>query len=151
MLFFPTDVNDTKMTLEYLALRRDALIFAGEFVIDTLQISSDTLDNINATCVGCVPSNNGLTLNVNFTQVGDICRLITAYLLLRVNLDKIMHACWDFDALSARTRRMSALDKHQNWSASALFCLNSRAQSKYAVVNLIHTQRKQTFLSFIMW
>ena len=72
MLFFPTDVNDTKLTLEYLALRRDALIFAGEFVIDTLQISSDTLDNINATCVGCVPANNGLTLNINFTQVGDI-------------------------------------------------------------------------------
>ena len=54
-------------------------------------------------------------------------RLITAYLLLRVNLDKIMHAHWDFDASSARTRRVSALDKHQNWSASALFCLNSRA------------------------
>ena len=63
-------------------------------------------------------------------------RLITAYLLLRVNLDKIMHARWDFDATSASTRRVSALDKHQNWSASALFCLNSRAQSKYAVVNL---------------
>ena len=78
-------------------------------------------------------------------------RLITAYLLLRVNLYKIMHACWDFDASSARTRRVSALDKHQNWSASALFCINSRAQSKYAVVNLIHTRRKQTFLSFIMW
>ena len=78
-------------------------------------------------------------------------RLITAYLLLRVNLDKIMHARWDFDASSARTRRVSALDKHQNWSASALFCLNSRAQSKCAVVNLIHTRRKQTFLSFIMW
>ena len=75
--------------------------------------------------------------------------LITTYLLLRVNLDKIMHACWDFDASSARNRRVSALDKHQNWSASALFCLNSRAQSKYAVVNLIHTRRKQTFLSFI--
>ena len=72
-------------------------------------------------------------------------RLITAYLLLRVNLDKIMHARWDFDASSARTRRVSALNKHQNWSASALFCLNSRAQSKYAVVNLIHTRRKQTF------
>ena len=75
-------------------------------------------------------------------------RLITAYLLLRVNLDKIMHARWDFDASSARTRRVSALDKHQNWSASALFCLNSRAQSKYAVVNLIHTRRKQTFFIF---
>ena len=81
----------------------------------------------------------------------DNYRLITAYLLLWVNLDKIMHARWDFDASSARTRRVSALDKHQNWSASALFCLNSWPQSKYAVVNLIHTRRKQTFLSFIIW
>ena len=75
-------------------------------------------------------------------------RLITAYLLLRVNLDKIMHARWDFDASSARTRRVSALDKHQNWSASALCCLNSRAQCKYTVVNLIHTRRKQAFFVF---
>ena len=81
----------------------------------------------------------------------DNYRLITTYFLLRVNLDKIMHARWDFDASSARTRRVSALDKHQNWSASALFCLNSRAQSKYAVVNLIHAWRKQIFLSFTMW
>ena len=41
-------------------------------------------------------------------------RLVTAYLLLRVNLDKIMHTRSDFDASSARTRRVSALDKHQN-------------------------------------
>ena len=75
-------------------------------------------------------------------------RLITAYLLLRVNLDKIMHARWDFDASSARTRKVSALDKHQNWSTSALFCLNSRAQSKYAVINLIHTWRNQAFFVF---
>ena len=75
-------------------------------------------------------------------------RLITAYLLLRVNLDKMMHVRWDFDASSARTRRVSALDKHQNWSASALFCLNFRAQSKCAVVGLIHTRRKQTFFVF---
>ena len=79
-----------------------------------------------------------------------VYRLITAYLLLRVNLDKIMHVRWDFDVSNAQTRRVSALDKHQNWNASALFCLNSRAQSKYAVVNLIHTRRKQTFVSF-MW
>ena len=78
-----------------------------------------------------------------FSQLFNNYRLITAYLLLRVNLDKIMHARWDFDASSARTRRVSALDKHQNWSASALFCLNSRALSKYAVVNLIHTRCKQ--------
>ena len=65
-------------------------------------------------------------------------RLIIAYLLLRVYLDKIMHVHQDFDASSARTRRVSALDQHQNGSASASFCLNSRAQSKYAVVNLIH-------------
>ena len=76
-------------------------------------------------------------------------QFLLSYTILRVNLDKIMHARWEFDASSARNRRVSTLDKHQNWSASALFCLNSRAQSKYAVVNLIHTQRKQTFLSFI--
>ena len=58
------------------------------------------------------------TRHLNFPHT---YRLITAYLLLRVNLDKIMHARWDFDASSARTRRVSALDKHQNWSASALF------------------------------
>ena len=75
-------------------------------------------------------------------------RLITAYLLLRMDLDKIMHARWDFDASSARTRRVSALDKHQNWSAGVLFCQNSQAQSKYAVVNLIHTRRKQFFFVF---
>ena len=56
-----------------------------------------------------------------------IYRLITAYLLLRVNCDKIMYGRWDFDASSAQTRRVSALDKHQNWSASALFCHNSQA------------------------
>ena len=78
-------------------------------------------------------------------------RLITAYLFLRVNLEKIMYARWDFYVSSAQTRRVSALDKHQNWSVSALFSLNSRAKSKYAVINLIHTRRKQTFLSFIMW
>ena len=77
-------------------------------------------------------------------------RLITAYILLRVNLDKIMHARWDFDASSARTRRVGALDKHQNWSVSALLCLNSRAQSKYAVVNLIHTQRKESFFCLLL-
>ena len=94
---------------------------------------------------------NSYTPEWDLPGMGSDCnnyRLITAYLLLRVNLDKIMHARWDFDASSARTRRVSALDKHQNWSASVLFCLNSRAQSKYAVVNLIHTRRKQTFFVF---
>ena len=45
---------------------------------------------------------------------------------------------------TSELHRVSALDKHQNWSTSALFCLNSQAQSKYTVVNLIHTRRKQT-------
>ena len=71
-----------------------------------------------------------------------VYRLITAYLLLRGSCDKIMHARWNFDASSARTRRVSALDKHQNWSADALFCHNSRA---YVVLNLIHTRRERTF------
>ena len=85
-----------------------------------------------------ISSYDAITYTVKYN-----CRLITAYLLLQVNLDKIMHVRWDFDASSAR--RVSALDKHQNWSVSALVCLNSQAQSKYAVVDLIHTQRKQTF------
>ena len=50
-----------------------------------------------------------------------------------------MHSHWDFDASNAQTQRVSALDKHQNWSTSALFCHNFQAESKYAVINLIHT------------
>ena len=73
-------------------------------------------------------------------------RLITAYLLLWVNCDKLMHAHWNFDASNAWNRRVSALDKHQNWSKSASFCHNFRAQSNYVVINLIHTQHKQTCL-----
>ena len=48
------------------------------------------------------------------TLGGHTYGLITAYLLLRVSLDKIMHAGCDFDASSARTRRVSAFDKHQS-------------------------------------
>ena len=66
--------------------------------------------------------------------------LITAYVLLRVNCDKIMQARWDFDVSNAWTQNVSALDKHQNWSKSALFCHNSWAQIKYPVINLIRTQ-----------
>ena len=68
--------------------------------------------------------------------------IITAYLRLWVNCDKIMHARWDFDVSNAQTLRVSALDKHQNWIKSALFCHNFRAQGKYAVINLIHTWHK---------
>ena len=50
-----------------------------------------------------------------------IYRFITAYLLLRVNCDKIMHARWDFDESIARTRRVSAFDKHENWRERAFF------------------------------
>ena len=77
-------------------------------------------------------------------------RLITAYLLLQVNCNNIMHARWDFDSTNARTRRVrvSALVKNQNWSESALFRHNSRTQSKYAVVNLIHIRHKHTFCLF---
>ena len=47
-------------------------------------------------------------------RLGHNYRLTTAHLLLQVNLDKIMHTRCDFDASSARTRRVSALDKYQN-------------------------------------
>ena len=53
--------------------------------------------------------------------------LILAYLLLRVNCDIITHARWNFDTSNAWTQRVRALDKHQNWSANALFRHNSRA------------------------
>ena len=43
---------------------------------------------------------------------------------------------------------MSALDKYQNWSASALVYHNSQPQSKYAVINIIHTWNKHNFQSF---
>ena len=33
-------------------------------------------------------------------------------------------------------------------SSSALFCLNSQALSKYAVINLIHIRHKQIFSLF---
>ena len=75
-------------------------------------------------------------------------RLITAYLLLLVNCDQIMHMRWDFDASSAQNRRVSALDKHQNWSESALCCHISWEPSNYAVINLIHTQHKQVSCVF---
>ena len=71
------------------------------------------------------------------------CTLITAFLRLWVNCDKIMHPHWDFDVSNARTLRVSALDKHQNWFKSALFCHNFWAQGKYAVINLIHTWREK--------
>ena len=48
----------------------------------------------------------------------NIYRLITTYLLLRMNCDKILHVHWHFDASSTRTRRVSALDKHQNWNGA---------------------------------
>ena len=48
-----------------------------------------------------------------------------------MNCDKIIHMRWDFDALNVQTWRVSALEEHQNWSEILLFCLNSRAQSKY--------------------
>ena len=85
--------------------------------------------------------------NVNFQIIYKFVNyeLITAYLPLRVNLDKIMHLCWDFDASSTQIGNVSALDKHQSRSASTLSCLNSRAQSKNKVINLIHTWHKRTF------
>ena len=56
---------------------------------------------------------------------------------------------------------MRQVHKHRNWSASALFCLNSRAQSNCAVINFIHTwhriplqslyDRKAILLSFFFF
>ena len=38
----------------------------------------------------------------------NIYKLITVYLLLQENLDKIMHARWDFDVSSARKQKVNA-------------------------------------------
>ena len=45
--------------------------------------------------------------------LGIIYRLRTLYLFFQVNCDKIIQAYWDFDASSAQTQRVNALDKHQ--------------------------------------
>ena len=84
------------------------------------------------TLISCPGSVAIFPLNLN------IYRLITVYLLKQVNCDKIMHVRWDFDVSNARTQRVCALDKHENWSESALFCYNSWTKSKYA----IHTWHK---------
>ena len=44
-----------------------------------------------------------------------------------------MHARWDFDASSARTQRVSAPDKHQNWSYNMCVVF-----AEYMNVNLTH-------------
>ena len=49
--------------------------------------------------------------------------LLTAYLLLRVNCDKIMHTRWDFDGQMHKPERLSTLDKHQNWNESMNVCV----------------------------
>ena len=48
----------------------------------------------------------------NLYKMSDNYISITAYLPLWVNLDKIMHMHWNFDASSAQTIRVSALLKH---------------------------------------
>ena len=40
---------------------------------------------------------------------------MVAYLLLRVNCDKIMHMRWDFDVSNAQAQRVKELNKHQIW------------------------------------
>ena len=81
----------------------------------------------------------------------NIYRLITAYFHFASELwqNNALHACWDFDAWNTRTWRVSALDKHQNWNTSALFCHDSRASSKYAVINSNSYTMYTNFLVFI--
>ena len=69
-------------------------------------------------------------------------QLLLCYsILLRGEINKIMHML-RFYASSAQIWKVSSMNKHENWRATALFCHNSQAQSKYAVVNLIHTWHK---------
>ena len=52
----------------------------------------------------CIPTE--VSYSAWLYQMLDNYRLITAYLLLRVNLDKIMHTRWDFDASSAQASKL---------------------------------------------
>ena len=44
-----------------------------------------------------------------------------------MNLDKIMHARWDFDASSARTRRVSALDSALDYQQNIITRLENKS------------------------
>ena len=68
----------------------------------------------------------------------DCYRLVTAHLLLHVSCDKIKQVS------NTQIRKVSALDKYQNWIRSALFYHKYRAQSKYAAKKLIHTRTNPT-------
>ena len=69
---------------------------------------------------------------------------LTAYLLLRMNLDKIMHTHWDVDASSSMNPRGKCTGQASKSKVMCIILFNSRALSKYAVINLIHTQHKKT-------
>ena len=75
-------------------------------------------------------------------------RLIFAYLLLQVNCDIMMHNCTFAEILMYQMHEPA---EWVHWTStkyrtgSALFRHNSRAQSKYTLINLIHTQHKCLF------
>ena len=86
------------------------------------------------TCIQCV---NGVIC----IQCSDY-RLMTAYLLLLVNCDKVMHARQDFDVSNAHTRRVSTLDKHQNRTKAYYFVTVIEHKVNTQSLILIHTKHK---------
>ena len=65
---------------------------------------------------------------------------------MQMNCDKIMHACWDFDASNVHTQS-ECIGQASKLKQKCIILQNSQAQSNYAVINLIHSQTN--FLSYL--
>ena len=66
--------------------------------------------------------------NCLFTQIN--------YLLLQVDCDKNMHACWDFDATSVQTRKGECIRQASKFKSKCIIC-NKYDPSKYTEVKSI--------------
>ncbi|XP_072047009.1 uncharacterized protein [Amphiura filiformis] len=63
------NLSDTSSTLHNMNISRNFLLNNGENLNSQLKNVTDMLDSINTTCTGCVPSNYGLTSNIDYTQL----------------------------------------------------------------------------------
>ncbi|XP_072044003.1 prominin-1-A-like [Amphiura filiformis] len=63
------DLNDTHVTLLRMNVSRTILTQQEETLRTELEDVSKRLDDINTTCAGCVPPNQGLTINIDFNSL----------------------------------------------------------------------------------
>ena len=94
-----------------------------------------------------IPKKENFIFEVNMnikchSQNKYIHRLITAYLLLRVNFDKIMQGALRFWCIKCMKRKGECIEQASKLKPKCIIYHNSRAQSKYTVVSLIYTRRK---------